>query len=37
MAYSDFKTLDQVNQDLGITIEAGNELYFRIIGIRLRI
>lgn len=27
MAFSDFKTLDQVNQDLGITIEAGNELY----------
>ncbi len=35
MPYSDFKTLEQVNQTLGITIEAGNELYRHIEPIKL--
>ena len=35
MAYSDFKTFDQINQDLGISIEAGNELYRHIEPVKL--
>ncbi len=30
MAYSDFKTLDQVNQELGIVIQGDNELYIHL-------
>jgi len=30
MAYSDFKTLDQINQELGITIRSGNKCYIHI-------
>ena len=30
MAYSDFKTLDQVHKELGITIRGDNKLYLRI-------
>ncbi|MCB1775944.1 MAG: hypothetical protein KDI50_00765 [Candidatus Competibacteraceae bacterium] len=35
MAYSDFKTFDQINQDLGIAIEAGSELYRHIEPVKL--
>lgn len=35
MAYSDFEHFDQINQDLGIAIEAGNELYRHIEPIEL--
>ena len=35
MAYSDFKTFDQINQDLGIGIEAGNELYRHVEPVKL--
>ncbi|KOR33107.1 hypothetical protein TI05_03125 [Achromatium sp. WMS3] len=35
MAYSDFKTFYQINQDLGIAIEAGNELYADIEPVKL--
>ncbi|GEM_PF-2266035 len=30
MSYSDFKTLEQVNKDLGIVIKAENELYINV-------
>lgn len=30
MAYSDFKTLEQINQDLGIIIQAASDLYRQI-------
>ena len=30
MAYSDFKTFDQINQELGIAIQAANELYRQV-------
>ena len=30
MAYSDFKTLDQINKELGIIIQAENELYTHV-------
>jgi hypothetical protein len=30
MSYSDFKTLDQVNKDLGIVIKGDNELYINV-------
>jgi len=35
MAYSDFKTFDQINQNLGIAIEADNELYRHIEPVKL--
>ena len=35
MAYSDFKTLEQVNQELGIIIQADNELYQHIAPVQL--
>ncbi len=35
MAYSDFKTFDQINQKLGIAIEAGNELYCDVEAVKL--
>lgn len=35
MAYSDFKTFDQINQDLGIAIETGSELYRHIEPVKL--
>ncbi len=35
MAYSDFKTLDQVNQELGIVIKGDNELYRHIEPVQL--
>lgn len=35
MAYSDFKTFDQINQDLGIAIKAGSELYRHIQPVKL--
>ncbi len=35
MAYSDFKTLEQVNQKLGITIQADNECYRHIEPVQL--
>ena len=35
MAYSDFKTFDQINQDLGIGIEADNELYRHVEPVKL--
>jgi hypothetical protein len=35
MSYSDFKTLEQVNQELGIVIQAGNELYQHIAPVQL--
>ncbi len=30
MSYSDFKTLDQVNKELGIVIKGKNELYINV-------
>jgi hypothetical protein len=35
MAYSDFKTFDQINQELGIAIEAGSELYRHVEPVKL--
>lgn len=35
MAYSDFKTLEQVNQELGIIIQADNALYQHIAPVQL--
>ncbi|MCI5222141.1 MAG: hypothetical protein D3924_05590 [Candidatus Electrothrix sp. AR4] len=35
MAYSDFKTFDQINQELGIAIQAANELYRQIEPVQL--
>lgn len=35
MAYSDFKTLDQVNQELGIEIQSDNECYIHIAPVQL--
>lgn len=35
MAYSDFKTFDQINQELGIAIQAANELYRHIEPVQL--
>ncbi len=35
MAYSDFKTFDQINQELGIAIQAANELYHHIEPVQL--
>ena len=35
MAYSDFKTLDQVNQELGIVIQGDNERYIHIEPVQL--
>ncbi len=35
MAYSDFKTLDQVNQELGIEIQSDNECYIHVVPVQL--
>ncbi len=35
MAYSDFKTLEQVNQELGIIIEGDSDLYRHIEPVQL--
>ena len=35
MAYSDFKTLDQVNQELGIEIQSDNECYIHVAPVQL--
>lgn len=35
MAYSDFKTFDQITQDLGITLEACNALYHHVAPVTL--